>query len=340
MINQPHPFGPFVRRFLLDEVVADRNLSLNTQRSYRDTLRLFFGFIAKHHATEPAQVMTEQITADLVRDFLTDLENKRGNAVSTRNQRLAAIHSLFRFISRQVPELVALATTIHAIVPRRTNIPTMAYLDKQEMDALLAVPDRRRPQGRRDYALLLFLYNTGARASEAATIKVGDLSLGASFSARLFGKGRKTRLCPLWPHMADVLREILDSRMEGSKNAPVFLNVRGQPITRYGIHTLVARNVKKAAAKMPSLQTKRISPHTIRHTTAVHLLHAGVDINTIRAWLGHVSLETTNRYAEIDLEAKAAALESCAVRDPKTQHESRTPLWRKDGAIMEFLLKL
>lgn len=340
MTTNLHPFGPFVRRFLIDEVVADRNLSLNTQRSYRDTIRLLFDFIAQHQATDPAKVLTEQVTAALVRDFLAYLENKRGNSVATRNQRLAAIHSLFRFISRQAPELVEHVTPIQAIPPRRTGTPTMSYLDKQEMDALLAVPDRGRPQGRRDYALLLFLYNTGARASEAAAVKVEDLALGASLSVRLLGKGRKTRLCPLWSHTADVLREILATRIEGAKDAPVFLNARGQPITRYGIHTLVERTVKKAAATTPSLQGKRVSPHTIRHTTAVHLLHAGVDINTIRAWLGHVALETTNRYAEIDLEMKAAALEACAVRDAATHHGTRIPIWRKDSKIMEFLMTL
>ncbi len=340
MTTNLHPFGPFVRRFLLDEVVADRNLSLNTQRSYRDTLRLLFGFLAEHHVAEPAQVMTEQITADLVRDFLAHLESQRGNSVATRNQRLAAIHSIFRFISRQVPELVEHATPIYAIPPRRTGTPTMPYLDKPEMDALLAAPDRRRPQGCRDYALLLFLYNTGARASEVAAVTVGDLTLDASLSVRLVGKGRKTRICPLWSHTADVLRDNIAARLNGPKEAPVFRNVRGQPITRYGVHTSVARAVQKAATTTPSLRSKRVSPHTIRHTTAVHLLRAGVDINTIRAWLGHVSLETTNRYAEIDLQMKADALDICAVHDVTTPHETRTPIWRKDSKIMEFLMTL
>ena len=340
MKSNLHPFGTFVRRFLLEEVVADRNLSLNTQHSYRDTIRLLFEFIAEHHAIDPAKVMTEQVTAALVRDFLVYLENKRGNSGATRNQRLAASHSLFRFISCQAPELVDHVSSIHAIPPRRTGIPTMSYLDKLEIDALLSVPDCGRPQGRRDYALLLFLYNTGARASEAAGVKVSDLALGISPSVRLLGKGRKTRICPLWLHTADVLRELIATHIERPKDAPVFLNVRGQPITRYGIHTLVARTVKKAAAKTPSLQNKRVSPHTLRHTTAVHLLHAGVDINTIRAWLGHVTFETTNRYAEVDLEMKASALEACAVRDSETCLEDRTPIWRKDSKIMEFLMRL
>jgi len=321
-------------------VVADRNLSRNTQRSYRDAIRLLFGFIATRHATDPTRVTVEQVTADLVRAFLAHLEDGRGNTVATRNQRLAALQSLFRFISRQVPELVEHATQILAIPPRRTVTPTMPYLDKQEIDALLAVPDRQRLQGRRDYALVLFLYNTGARASEAAATTIGDLVLGTALSVRLLGKGRKTRLCPLWSHTADVLRELLGARVDGPKDAPVFLNVRGKPVTRYGVHSLVARTAKKAAETMSSLQTKRVSPHTIRHTTAVHLLRAGVDINTIRAWLGHVSLETTNRYAEIDLEMKAAALETCAVRETDGENSARTRLWRQDNELMAFLAAL
>jgi site-specific recombinase XerD len=177
MATHDHLLGPFVRRFLLEDVVADRNLSRNTQRSYRDAIRLLFGFLAEHHRTDPACVTVEQLTAEVVRAFLAHLEDKRGNSVATRNLRLAAIHSLFRFISRQVPELVECAIQIQAIPPRRTPTPTMSYLEKHEIDTLLAVPDRQRRQGRRDFAILLFLYNTGARASEAAAVTIGDLAL-------------------------------------------------------------------------------------------------------------------------------------------------------------------
>jgi len=334
-----HLLGSFVRRFLLEEVVADRNLTRNTQRSYRDAIRLLFDFIAMRHATEPTRVTVEQVTAKVVRAFLDYIEQERGNTVATRNQRLAALHSLFRFISRQVPELVEQATQIRAIPPRRTPTPVMPYLDKSEIDALLAMPNRQRTQGRRDYALLLFLYNTGARASEAAGVTVGDLLLGTAPTAHLLGKGRKTRVCPLWTHTANVLRDLLGSRAQGPRDAPVFLNVRGKPITRFGIHTLLARTVEKASVTVPSLQVKRVSPHTIRHTTAVHLLRAGVDINTIRAWLGHVSLETTNRYAEVDLEMKAAALETCAVREAEAPNH-QVPHWRGDTELMKFLISL
>lgn len=330
-----HLLGPFVRRFLLEDVVAERNLTLNTQRSYRDSIRLLLRFLHEHHATSPTRVTVEQITAGVVRTFLAHLEEQRGNSVSTRNQRLAAIHSLFRFVACQVPELIDHAAQIHAIPLRRSAPPTMAYLDKPEIDALLAVPDRRRAQGQRDYALLLFLYNTGARASEAAELTVDAVTLDLAASVRLLGKGRKTRTCPLWPHTSRVLRQLLGARLDGPPDAPVFRNVRNKPVTRFGIHALVARTVAKVAATMPSLRDKRVSPHTIRHTTAVHLLRAGVDINTIRAWLGHVSLETTNRYAEIDLEMKAKALETCAINNP-----DRTRAWRKDKDLMAFLSSL
>lgn len=162
-MSDHHLMGPFVRRFLLEDLVADRNLSPNTQKSYRDTIRLLFGFVAERHSTDPTRVTVEQVDAALVRSFLVHLEDERGNSTATRNQRLAALHSLFRFIGRLVPELVEHAAQVQAIPLRRTAVPAMPYLDKHEIDAVLAVPDRRRAQGRRDYALLLFLYNTGAR---------------------------------------------------------------------------------------------------------------------------------------------------------------------------------
>jgi integrase/recombinase XerD len=334
-----HLLGPFIRRFLLEEIVADRNLSLNTQHSYRDAIRLLLRYMAEHHAIDPTGLTVEHVTADIVRAFLAYLEAERGNAVATRNQRLTSIHSLFRFIGRQAPELVEQATEIQAIPLRRAMIPTMEYLDKREIDALLAVPDRQRLKGRRDYALLLFLYNTGARASEAAAMTIGNLDLAAAPSARLLGKGCKTRICPLWANTAKVLSDLLGFRVNGPQDAPVFLNVRGKPITRFGIHTMVLRTAEKAAATTPSLKHKSVSPHTIRHTTAVHLLRAGVDINTIRAWLGHVSLVTTNRYAEVDLEMKAAALATCAVHESDVT-AGHIPCWGEDSELMAFLTSL
>ncbi len=335
-----HALGPFVRRFLLEDVIADRDLSVNTQQSYRDTLRLLFRYLTAAHATDPIHVTVEQVTADVVRGFLTHLEQERHCGAATRNQRLAALRSLFRFIGRQVPELIAHAAQIQGVPLRRVAPPLIAYLEKAEVDAMLAVPDRATPLGRRNYALLLFLYNTGARATEAAELPVSALALDAAPAVRILGKGRKLRHCPLWPHTAAVLRALLDPRLPGSPDARVFVNIRRQPLTRFGVHALVERTVAAAATTTPSLVAKRVGPHTFRHTTAVHLLRAGVDINTIRAWLGHVSLQTTNRYAEVDLEMKAKALATCALSGSTAPLAPAMAHWKQDRELMAFLTAL
>ncbi len=247
MHEHRHPLGHFVRRFLVEEMAADRNLSPNTRKSYRDTIRLLFGYLAAQRATDPARVTVEQVDAAVVRGFLAHLEHERGNTTSTRNLRLAALHSLFRSIARQAPELVDHAAAVLDVPPRRTDVPAMAYLDKHEIDAMLAVPDRARAQGRRDHALLLFLYSTGARASEAARVAVADLASDIR-SVRLDGKGRKVRTCPLWLRTATVLRELLGPRLDGPPEGPVFLNVHGAPTTRFGIHGLVVRTARTACS--------------------------------------------------------------------------------------------
>jgi site-specific recombinase XerD len=205
------------------------------------------------------------------------------------------------------------------------------------MDALLAAPDRSTAQGRRDYALLLFLYNTGARADEAAHVSIGDLRLGYvpqrdPASVQIHGKGNKLRLCPLWPHSVSELSTLIRGK---APTEHVFLNRCGRPITRFGIHTMVRRYAQRVSAKMPGLATKRVSPHSIRHTAATHLLRAGVDINTIGAWLGHVSINTTNIYAETDPEMKAKALARCEVKETKRKRR-----WGQDADLMTFLRSL
>jgi len=320
-MSESHPLGPYVRRFLLEHVVADRSLSLNTQKSYRDTIRLLLLFVKERHGMDPTRVSVEQVTASVIRSFLDYIKNERGNSPTTRNQRLATIRSLFRYIARQTPELVATASEVQGIPLQRTASTPVPYLEKAEMDALLETPDRQRTQGLQEYALLLFLYNTGARAQEAASGRIGDLDLNSSPSVRIHGKGNKTRICPLWPHTVKVLQSLLGPRLLDSQDETIFLNIRGQPFTRFGIHSLIERIVEQAAELIPSLRTKRVSPHTIRHTTAVHLLRSGVDINTIRAWLGHVSLET------------------CAVSLPHKKLD-RKPAWRKDHDLLEFLTSL
>ncbi len=324
--------GPWMRRFLLEHLVAEPNLARNTQCSYRDTMVLLLPFMSRSLKTPVDRLTVSDLSPRLVRRFLEHLEKDRGCGGGTRNLRLGAIHSLAKFIGSHSPEHVAWCTEVRAVPFRKTTKPVMAYLDKPEMDAVLEAPDRGTEQGARDYAMLQFLYNTGARVEEAAQVTVGDLTWGSSSSVRLVGKGNKIRRCPLWPKTVGLLKTLVGSR---GPHERVFLNRLGQPLTRFGIYTLVRRAVSQASTTMPSLKAKRISPHTVRHSTACHLLRAGVDINTIRGWLGHVSLDTTHVYAEVDLEMKAKALAHCEIPGG-----TRPRHWRKDTGVIEFLRSL
>jgi site-specific recombinase XerD len=329
--------GPWLRRFLMEHLVGERNLARNTQRSYRDTLRLLLPDVAQRTGKPVDRLNVTDLSAEHVRQFLSDLEEKRRCAIVTRNQRLAAVHALARFIGLHAPELVEWCGQVRAVPFKKAPKTLVTYLEKAEMDALLAAPNRTTAQGCRDYTLLLFLYNSGARADEAAHVLVGDLQLGLKpecdpSAVLIRGKGNKLRRCPLWAKTVDELRPLVSSR---GPREHAFLNRRSQPLTRFGIHALVERYARKVATELPSVAKKRVSPHTIRHTTATHLLRSGVDINTIRAWLGHVSLATTNIYAEVDLEMKAKALANCEVKEDAPKKP-----WREDKGLMEFLRTL
>jgi site-specific recombinase XerD len=327
--------GPWIRRFLLEYLVAERNLSPNTQHSYRDTLRLLLPLLATQSGKHIDVLEIEDLSAVAVRSFLKDIEEKRGCRVITRNQRLSAIHAMARFIGERSPEHLPWCGEIRAVPFKRAGKNPLTYLEKSEMDALLGSPDQSTKQGQRDRALLLFLYNSGARASEAAGTKVADLEGNEQRGGvvKLHGKGGKIRFCPLWPRTMAALAPLIVNRQTDAK---LFLNRYSAPLTRFGIHTLVERYAKRAANKVPALAGKRVSPHTIRHTTATHLLRAGVDINTIRAWLGHVSIDTTNVYADVDMEMKAKALAACDTGSPTPPKK----IWRNNPGVMEFLQSL
>jgi integrase/recombinase XerD len=327
--------GPWIRRFLLEHLVAERDLARNTQRSYRDTLCLLLPRLADLSRASVEVLEVEDLSADAVRNFLASIEEDRGCSVATRNQRLSAIHALAHFIGERSPEHLMWCGEIQNVPFKRTGKNPLTYLEKGEIDALLASPSPHTQQGRKDRALLLFLYNSGARASEATAVKICDLEGNERRGGvvKLCGKGAKTRLCPLWPRTMAAMAPLIAGRQQGSL---VFLNRYGLPMTRFGIHTLVERHSRKAAEKVSSLLRKQVSPHTIRHTTATHLLRAGVDINTIRAWLGHVSVDTTNVYAEVDLEMKAKALAACDTGGNGTEKK----MWRTIPSVMEFLRSL
>lgn len=321
--------GPWVRRFLLEHLVAERNLSRNTQASYRDTLTLLLPFVSKAAGKVIDRMAVEDLTPEIVRKFLSHLESSRQCSENTRNQRLACIRSLAKFIGVRSPVHLAWCTELRTIPFKKAAKSAIGYLEKFEMDALLNQPDQKTSLGARDHALLLFLYNTGARADEAAKLTVENLQLDRSPFARLRGKGNKVRTCPLWLVTAKSLGHLVANR---DPRRPVFINRANQPITRFGIHGVVTHYATLASKSVPTLATKRVSPHSIRHTTAVHLLRAGVDINTIRAWLGHVSLDTTHIYAEVDLEMKAKAIASIDLGDLKVRSAQR-PL----PSLMAFL---
>jgi site-specific recombinase XerD len=321
----------------MEHMIRERNLAPNTQRSYRDTLRLLLPIVARRARKPVDRLAVTDVSADRVRQFLSELEEKRQCVVATRNQRLAAIHALARFIGLHAPELIEWCGQVRSVPFKKAPRALVTYLEKPEMDAVLAAPDLTTAQGRRDHALLLFMYNAGARADETAQVRVGDLSLphvsGRDMAFVLIrGKGNKPRRCPLWAQTVQELALLVKGR---DPSEHVFLNRCGRPITRFGIHTLVERTVNRAAKQVPSLAKRRVSPHTIRHTTATHLLRSGVDINTIRAWLGHVSLTTTNVYAEVDLEMKAKALANCEV-----ERKTNGRPWKDDKGLMDFLRTL
>jgi site-specific recombinase XerD len=310
-------------------LVAERNLSLNTQKSYRDMLMQLLPFVTAQAGKSIDRLSVADLSAKRVRQFLHHIEAVRHCEASTRNQRLSAIHALARFLAERAPEHIEWCGQLRLIPFKRTLEPAITCLDRKEMQALLEAPVRSTAQGQRDYAMLLFLYNSGARVSEGAALTIAELDWH-SRSVQILGKGNKWRTCPLWPATLDALRSLTVGRQPAER---VFLNRNREPITRSGIHALVKRYAKRASANAPSLANKTIGPHVIRHSTASHLLRAGVDINTIRGWLGHVSLDTTNIYAEIDLETKAKALAACAIAP---EHPHSRP-WRKQPALMEFL---
>ena len=324
--------GTWVRRFLLEHLIGERNLARNTQRSYRDTLCQLIPFVSSQLHKPVDRLAMLDVSAQIVREFLSWVETSRGCAIATRNQRLAAIHALARFVGEHSPEHIEWCTQVRCIPYKKTTHAVVAYLDRPQVDALLASPDQRTALGRRDYALLLFLYNSGARADEAAQLTISDVDFPSS-SVSILGKGSKRRQCPLWPDTILELQRLAGTRQPQER---VFLNRCGQPLTRFGIHAIVERHALKTQVAIPSLKAKRVSPHSLRHSTATHLLRAGADINTVRAWLGHASLDTTNVYAETDLETKAQALAKCDI----TAGHKTTRRWANDPELMAFLRSL
>ena len=330
MPERSSTLGTWIKRFLMEYLPTERNLAINTLKSYRDGLTLLLPFVAERYGKAVERLAVEDLSADRVTAFLGHLEQERGCSVQTRNLRLTAIRSFARYVAVHDAALVEWAGRIRAIPLKKTVRPRITWLAAENMDAMIAGPDRRTVAGRVEHALLLFLYNTGARASEAAGLQVEDLNLpertGENARATIHGKGGKIRITPLWTSTAKALAALSRDRPPGCES--VFWSRHRKPYTRHGIIELVER----AAARVPQLKGQKITPHVLRHSCACHLLRSGVDINTIRAWLGHVSLATTNIYAEVDLKAKEEAMKSTCPGDAGDE-----PRWKARGDLLEQL---
>lgn len=301
------PGFPALLQEFFERLVSERGVSAHTIASYRDTFKLLLGYTQQRTGRTPSALTLEDLDAPLVLAFLDHLESVRGNSPRTRNLRLTAIRSFMRHASLRAPTALPVAQRVLAISPKRFDKPALGFLSREEVTALLDAPDRNNWSGQRDAVLLAVLYNTGARVSELAGLRIADLLLDRQVAVHLRGKGRKERVVPLWKSIAKQLRAWLP-RIDQSPHAPVFPNRAGKPITRSGIEHRLSVTVTKASARCPSLAARRISPHTMRHTTAMHLLQSGVDIAVIALWLGHEDTATTHMYLEADLAMKEAAL--------------------------------
>ncbi len=324
-----------LRGFFDDYLAAQRDVSPNTIFAYRDSIKLFLHFAAKRSGRQVIRLRLEDLGSGTVLPFLDYLETERKNSAATRNCRLVAIHRFFAYVADRDPRMADLCRRVLDIPVKKTMSSSMTYLDRDEVKALLAAPSPSHRLGLRDLALLTLLYNTGARASEAVDLDVKDLRLETPSQVRIFGKGRKERVCPLWQETADALREYLHQRDDGSQqDAPLFLNAHRKRISRFGVVTIIKRNVAAAAMHQVSLTSKCISPHTLRHTAAMHLLQAGVELNVIKSWLGHVSITTTSQYIEIDMAMKREAIERCS--PPVPVPEGGSP-WHSRQDIIQWL---
>jgi integrase/recombinase XerD len=326
--------GPHLQRFFAEHLAVHKHASLGTVASYRDTFRLLLQFMQDTTGIAPTALPVAAIDADVILAFLNHIERDRRCSARSRNARLAAIRAFFRFVSLRDPACLGIATRVMAIPNKRFEKKLVGFLSRAEVKALIAAPDRRTCSGRRDHALLLTLYNTGARISEIIGLRRRQLSLDAGHAnIQLLGKGRKERVIPLWDETARVLRGWL-REIDDTPDAVVFPSARNQPLSRDGADYVLRRAVVTATVSCSSLANKSVSPHVLRHSTAMHLLQSGVDLAVIALWLGHESLQTTNVYITADLASKEKALEKL---DPIAGTFSR---YRPTDKLMAFLAAL
>jgi integrase/recombinase XerD len=329
-------FATTLRAFFTQYLPLTRGLSPRTVSNYRDSFVLLLRYLATRHHCDVVDVSLQHLDVKSLLAFLDYLETERKNSVATRNARLAAIHSFARFLATRNPEQMETAQRLLGVPIKRGPSRTIDYLEEHEIRAMLEAVSPQRQDHARDRAMLLTLFNTGARVQELLDIRAGDLQLTSPASVLLHGKGRKQRLCPLWPETADAIQALLSViHVSTTDGVPVFRNHRGEPMTRFGVRYLLRHYAEKALPSAPSLSSKHVHPHTYRHSSAVHLLRAGVDLVTISHWLGHASIETTNRYAAVNLETKRKALEQAG--PIVAASGSKAAAWRTKTSILQWL---
>ena len=302
-------FPALLQGFFLDRLMNQRNASPDTISAYRDTFRLLLRYLRETQQCSPAAVTLEMLSVDTILDFLNYLEAVRHNSIRTRNHRLAAIHSFMEYVAFQAPEYLGLVQRVMRIPFKKTDTKTVHYLVTAEVEALLAACEANHWLGRRDRLMVALLYNTGVRVSELVSLQYSAVilkSTGVS-TIRVWGKGRKERILPVWKTTHGYLDDWMHEQ-GGTGEDYLFRNRRGERLTRSGVTSRLGSIATKAAELCPSLQTKRVTSHVLRHTTAMHLLESGVDISTIAIWLGHESIETTHKYMVADLRLKEQAL--------------------------------
>ena len=327
-------FPVLLQSFFQERLIEQKRVSHHTISSYRDALRLLLGFVTDQSGISPAKLTLNEFTVDRILAFLNHLENDRGCSIRSRNQRLAAIKAFFHHIAFKEPSALHSIQQVLEIPYKRFTRPMFGYLSKDEVNALLDAPDRSTRFGQRDYMLLAFMYNTGARISEVIQLQLEHLYLTSPYQVRIRGKGNKERVVPLWRKTAMSLANWLSVRKSFSPSSNhVFFNARGTPLSRGGGRHILGKAVVIASVKCISLTKKNVSPHTLRHTTAMHLLQSGVDVNVIRMWLGHVGLETTHQYIEADLDMKRRALEKGGIISTSQENA----LWQPSDEVMTFL---
>jgi integrase/recombinase XerD len=302
------PIAPHISAFLRERLPREQGASPQTCATYAYAFKLLFQYASARFQVPPSQLGLEQLDAALVLSFLDWLETTRGNSPSTRNARLVAIKSFMAFLEYSLPACLEQSRQIQAIPPKKTTVPLVRHLNRAEIQALLEAPDVSARSGLRDRAMLHLCYAAALRVSELVTLSVGALTLHSEPSLRVTGKGRRERTLPLWKQTAADLRAWLSVRAPRPGVTELFLNARGLPMTRSGFETVLAKHRATAVDRCPSLATKRLSPHVLRHSCALMILQATGDLRRVALWLGHADIQTTERYLRVDPSEKLEAL--------------------------------